>query len=340
MFLHATRPLFNRTTIVRVSQSIRKEIAQHKNLSPFASRASSSLSVFEKQKYDLIEEKSVLTNRDAIRADTGLRQFITRVYNYTGASVVATIALGSAMAQSVPAHPGFFFLAGIVLSYGGLFGIQGSKFQVVRQLYLDSSSSQTALSIEDNSPKHSIQMRGPNHLMNSSHHHHHQAVEVLSSKNSVSRMVSYGAFLTGISMFTAPSLLVYPEALVPAFLASSSVFGSAALYAYAKPVGALEAWGPALYSALGGLVFSGFSGLISQLIFGPNPVSECLFDINLYAGIPVFAAFIAYDTHKAVQVYQNGVPDHIGCSVELYLDFMNLFLRFMEIFGKMQKNRN
>lgn len=60
--------------------------------------------------------------------------------------------------------------------------------------------------------------------------------------------------------------------------------------------------------------------------------------ISLYGGIPLFTGLIAYDTHKSIEKYNSGDPDHLGCSVELYLDFMNLFVRFVEIIGKIQNN--
>lgn len=79
-------------------------------------------------------------------------------------------------------------------------------------------------------------------------------------------------------------------------------------------------------------------GLGSTFIFRLNMFGDMAHLISLYGGIPLFTGLVAYDTHKSIEKYQNGDPDHLETSTELYLDFMNLFMRFVEIIGKSQNN--
>jgi FtsH-binding integral membrane protein len=43
-----------------------------------------------------------------------------------------------------------------------------------------------------------------------------------------------------------------------------------------------------------------------------------------------------YDTHNAIEAYEKGEPDHIGHAANFHLDFMNLFLRIVELFMKLK----
>ena len=87
-----------------------------------------------------------------------------------------------------------------------------------------------------------------------------------------------------------------------------------------------------------GLVGMGLVGLGSQLIFGPTMFSMALHSIDTYAGIVLFTAMSAYDTHKSIEMYENKDPDHLGCAINLYLDFINLLIRIMEVMAKIKKD--
>lgn len=129
------------------------------------------------------------------------------------------------------------------------------------------------------------------------------------------------------------------DILIPAMLSTSAVFGGATYYANTRKVGELEVWGSTLYGGLWGLIECGFTGLASTFIFGPNMFSVFMHSIDLYAGIPLFAGFVAYDTHKAIDMYKQKDPDHLGCSIQLYLDFVNILIRMIKIMDKL-KNKD
>jgi FtsH-binding integral membrane protein len=110
------------------------------------------------------------------------------------------------------------------------------------------------------------------------------------------------------------------------------------MYAKYRPRGELLTYEAPLMGGLMGLVGLGVVNLGSVAIFGPNVVSTALHSVDTYGGILLFTGLTAYDTQKAISRYQNRDPDHLGCSVELYLDFMNLFVRIMEIIAKSKNN--
>ncbi len=162
------------------------------------------------------------------------------------------------------------------------------------------------------------------------------------SKNSPTRMLSGTSVVAGMTMVMTPFIeimnAISPTILPSALVATSCVFGGSIAYAYMKPKGALLAWEAPLMGGLVGLVGMGLVGLGSQLIFGPTMFSMALHSIDTYAGIVLFTAMSAYDTHKSIEMYENKDPDHLGCAINLYLDFINLLIRIMEVMAKIKKN--
>src|SRR5204862_7335952 len=108
----------------------------------------------------------------------------------------------------------------------------------------------------------------------------------------------------------------------------------ASIYAYMKPADSLLYLKAPLMGALTGFVGMGLLSIGSMLIFGPNAFSDMWYSFDTYAGIVLFTGFTAFDTQNAIQKYKENNPDHLGCAVELYLNFVNLLIRFMEILMK------
>jgi FtsH-binding integral membrane protein len=94
-------------------------------------------------------------------------------------------------------------------------------------------------------------------------------------------------------------------------------------------------------TALGNLLLMGLVGLIISSIINYFFQNDTLYWIETYAGIFIFTGLIAYDTQKIknINVLGNeGTDDDkkeaiIG-ALTLYLDFINLFLKLLRIFGK------
>lgn len=95
-------------------------------------------------------------------------------------------------------------------------------------------------------------------------------------------------------------------------------------------------------TSLGNLFFMALLGLIIASVVNLFCASSTLYWICTYAGILIFVGLTAYDANKIKMMYiQAGTDDRetvrkiavIG-ALELYLDFVNLFLYLLSIFGR------
>jgi FtsH-binding integral membrane protein len=232
---------------------------------------------------------------------------------WTGGGICGSIGLSMVGASIITSNPhlmsdsiGMLFGTGCVMGLGGALGIGYTKYSVHKDI----------IKVYNKGKK--------------------DQVEIAYTTNSIGRKLSYASLIAGNGIIMIPMFAIFPDAVFAAFIASSSVFGGATWYAMTRKTGELEIWGSALYGGLTGLVGISLVGLGSNLLFGHNWFGDLSHLISLYGGIPLFTGLVAYDTHKSIEKYQSGDPDHLGCSTELYLDFINLFVRFMEIIAKIQ----
>jgi FtsH-binding integral membrane protein len=107
--------------------------------------------------------------------------------------------------------------------------------------------------------------------------------------------------------------------------------------------GALAAWGALTdmdLSKLGAIAFMALIGLILATIVNIFWANETLYWITTYAGVAIFAALTAYDMQKLTQISKQGLTGDaegraaIMGALALYLDFINLFLFLLRIFGR------
>ena len=95
----------------------------------------------------------------------------------------------------------------------------------------------------------------------------------------------------------------------------------------------LTSWGNLLLMALFGLIVASIGNIFMK--------SETLMWITTYVGILIFVGLTAYDTQKIknTNIIGNEGTDEdrkeaiIG-ALTLYLDFINLFLKLLRLFGK------
>ncbi len=119
------------------------------------------------------------------------------------------------------------------------------------------------------------------------------------------------------------------QSIVLLFVASSVLFGGLALYGY-KTSKDLSNWHSLLFGTL-------IVGLIVSLInlFMKNTMLDIILD---WVILLVFFGITAYDMNKIKQLSLDSNLDksklHIYGAMELYLDFINIFLRILSIFGK------
>ncbi|NOT75900.1 MAG: Bax inhibitor-1/YccA family protein [Cyclobacteriaceae bacterium] len=127
--------------------------------------------------------------------------------------------------------------------------------------------------------------------------------------------------------------LVYTtESLASTFFITAGTFGVMSIYGYTTN---------ADLSKMKNLLFMGLMGLVIASIANIFMKSEMIYWITTYLGVLIFVGLTAYDTQKIknMNIIGNEGTDEdrkeaIMGALTLYLDFINLFLYLLRIFGK------
>lgn len=127
--------------------------------------------------------------------------------------------------------------------------------------------------------------------------------------------------------------LIYTAAsIATTFFVAAGTFGFMSIYGYITKDD-LTYWGNLLLMGLIGLVIASAVNLFFQ--------NDGLYWITTYAGILIFTALIAYDTQKIKELNivgnegtEEDKKEAIIGALTLYLDFINLFLKLLRLFGK------
>lgn len=155
--------------------------------------------------------------------------------------------------------------------------------------------------------------------------------------NSISSTVATILFivysiLTGVTL-SSIFLVFTHESIASVFFITAGTFGGISLYGYTTKKD-LSTWGSYLIMGLIGLIIASVVNWFLN--------SEMLYWIVSYVGVLIFVGLTMYDTQKIKQLsYQySGEDDEtmnkvalLG-AITLYLDFINLFLYLLRIFGK------
>ena len=117
--------------------------------------------------------------------------------------------------------------------------------------------------------------------------------------------------------------------LRPRFIVTAGMFGALAAYGtFTKR--SLAGWGQFLFMGLIGVVLASIVGIFWQ--------SSALQFVITFAGVIVFTGLTAYDANQ-LRTMALSLPDGrvasfaIVGALKLYLDFINLFLMLLRIFG-------
>ena len=237
------------------------------------------------------------TAEQTIQSNVGLAEFINKTYLYTGGSIVASLGIGALTGGMCMNFSMETLISGAILAIGGSIGL-GMTNPIV-----------------------------------------HREKSKYYSTNPLSRQLAYGSLVTGIGLMMGPAMVMaeMSQVLIPSIFMTSMIFVGASVYARSCKTDSLLVMGPALYGGLFGLIGCGLIAVVSPIFFGPSNFALMFHTIDLYAGVPLFTGFIAYDTHVAIAMYNKGNADHLGCSAQLYLDFINILIRLMEILAKAKR---
>ena len=133
----------------------------------------------------------------------------------------------------------------------------------------------------------------------------------------------------GVSLSTI--FAVYTAySIVQVFFVTSATFAGASLYGYTTKKD-LSKWGS--------LLFMGLIGIIIASVVNIFLASSALHFAISVIGVLVFVGLTAYDTQKIRQMYYEGDTSEVASkkaimgALTLYLDFVNLFIMMLHLFG-------
>ena len=119
--------------------------------------------------------------------------------------------------------------------------------------------------------------------------------------------------------------------IATAFLVTAGTFGAMSVYGYTTRR-SLASWGSFLFMGLIGIIIASVVNFFVH--------SQMLYWIVTYAGVLIFTGLTAYDTQRLRVIFANGFENEgaetksaVMGALALYLDFINLFLMLLRIFG-------
>jgi uncharacterized protein len=152
-------------------------------------------------------------------------------------------------------------------------------------------------------------------------------VQTLAASTASALFIAYSA-LTGVTFSFI--LYVYTgESIATTFIVTAGMFGALAMYG-TFTTRSLAGWGQFLFMGLIGVVLASIVGIFWQ--------SSALQFVITFAGVIVFTGLTAYDANRlramalSMPSGQTGSYAIVG-ALALYLDFINLFLMLLRIFG-------
>ena len=138
------------------------------------------------------------------------------------------------------------------------------------------------------------------------------------------------SFITGLT-FSSIFVLFKMSSIMFVFLITAILFLVFALIGYFTKMDLTK---------LGSVLFMGLLGIILASLLNLIFKSESFDLVLIILGIIIFIGYIAYDINKVKRL--EGMIDEdklaiIG-ALDLYLDFLNLFIRLLQLFGKSNDN--
>jgi FtsH-binding integral membrane protein len=155
------------------------------------------------------------------------------------------------------------------------------------------------------------------------------AIKRLSQNMAITVFMVY-SILNGLTMSVI--FLVYTSSSISTtFLVTAGTFGAMSLYGYYTKKD---------LTSIGNMAIMALIGIIIASIVNIFLQNEMMYWIITYLGVAVFVGLTAYDTQKLKEIGSRGFANEEGMekmsilgALTLYLDFINLFLFLLRIFG-------
>ena len=152
------------------------------------------------------------------------------------------------------------------------------------------------------------------------------AVAVRASTAAAAAMFFVYAGVTGLT-FSTLFLLYTASSIASTFLVSAGAFAGL------SAVGAVTRRD---LSSVGRFAMFALIGLILASVVNIFLASTALVWVTTLAGVAIFAALTAYDTQKLLALYAAGEGGNLALrgALTLYLDFINMFMFLLRLFGR------
>jgi len=156
------------------------------------------------------------------------------------------------------------------------------------------------------------------------------AIKKMSALTATLVFLGYAA-LNGLT-FSVIFLMFTAESIASTFFVTAGTFGAMSFYGYVTKRD---------LTSIGNLCFMALIGVIIASVINIFFKSPALYWITTYVGVFVFVGLTAYDTQKIRQMgatLTEGTEQErkgaVRGALALYLDFINLFLMLLRIFGR------
>lgn len=151
----------------------------------------------------------------------------------------------------------------------------------------------------------------------------------LQKMNPITTKILYIVYciLTGIT-FSIIFVAFKVSSLISIFIITAVIFALIALYGYTTKKDLTK---------LGTIIFIGLLGLIIGELINAFIFKNATMDLGLtIIGVIIFVGYIAYDVNKVKELlpFIGEEKAAVYGAFQLYLDFINLFIRLLELFGK------
>ncbi|XP_011494613.1 PREDICTED: bax inhibitor 1 [Ceratosolen solmsi marchali] len=142
------------------------------------------------------------------------------------------------------------------------------------------------------------------------------------------------AFLTGFGMgpLLANVISVDPSIVLTALIGTTVVFVSFSISSLLSEQGRWLYLGGTLMSALNIMVLLSLGNILFR--------SQMIYQIHFYLGLLVMCGFIIYDTQLIVEKNRMGSKDYIAHSLDLFIDFINVFRHLLVILTQKEQRNN
>lgn len=142
------------------------------------------------------------------------------------------------------------------------------------------------------------------------------------------------AFLTGLGMgpLLENVITVDPSIVLTALIGTTVVFVSFTISSLLSEQGRWLYLGGTLMSTLNMMVIFSLANIFFR--------SQMIYQIHLYLGLLVMCGFIIYDTQLIVEKNRMGSKDYIAHSLDLFLDFINVFRHLLIILTQKEQRNN